>query len=237
MTFTNTPSHRPATGEEKHYLPLGVHRLTPPPPGSELGHYNPLFNQPEPASEADSIYDEPQWIDSGSTSYAPLSETDLPAVSSALMKELDRVNSPDLGAHPTGITKEDLAIALDGFARALRGESGETRIRLDDKSQAELAQMKDLLLEAQETIISLLNDRVVDRAKMARLESEVRVMPDMQSQANRAMGLALAAEEMQKELTCVKQEVERLRSSYMRVESTQPTRSWMQWLFGLGKES
>lgn len=133
-----------------------------------------------------------------------------------LLRELQRATVPEEGGVPA-VSKDELAGLLEGFARSLRGEGQRTDIVIADKN-AEIGQLKELLLEAQETIIGLLNDRVYDRAKIARLESEVRVLPDLQSQASRAMGLAMRAEDVQKELAHVRAEVERLRTSYIKSE-------------------
>jgi hypothetical protein len=95
---------------------------------------------------------------------------------------------------------------------------------------AEIGQLKELLLEAQETIISLLNDRVLDRSKISTLESQAKLLPDLQSQANRAMGLAIRSEDVQQELDAVRSEVERLRTSYMRSE--QKKKGFLDRLFG-----
>jgi hypothetical protein len=125
------------------------------------------------------------------------------------------------------VSKEELALVLDGFARVLRGEVVDADQELSDKA-AENAQLRELLLEAQETIITLLNDRVFDRATIARLESEMKLLPDLQSQASRAMGIAMKSEDLEKELTQVKAEVERLRTSYIKSDQ-----GWFRRWFGL----
>lgn len=132
-----------------------------------------------------------------------------------LLKELQRATN--LPALPT----EETLHLFETFVRVVRGEpSGQAAIELHNKN-AEISQLKELLLEAQETIISLLNDRVLDRAKLSTLEAQVKLLPDLQSQANRAMGLAIRSEDVQKELESVRAEVERLRTSYMRNEQQQ----------------
>jgi len=132
-----------------------------------------------------------------------------------LLKELQKATSEPDGSE--AVSKGELAVVLEGFARVLRGDSGNHELAIADKT-AENSQLKELLMEAQETIIGLLNDRVFDRAKIARLEAETRLMPDLQSQASRAMGLAMRSEDVQKELTYVRTEVERLRTSYIKSE-------------------
>lgn len=126
---------------------------------------------------------------------------------------LDELQRLTHSSHSSGqeIRRDDLAKILEGFARVLRGEAG-TMDLVNDQAAGELASMKHLLVEAQETIIQLLNDRVYDRAKIARLEAENRLLPDLQAQASRAMGLAVQSEDFAKELSNVRNELERLRS-------------------------
>ena len=125
------------------------------------------------------------------------------------------------------IARDELIAVMGSFVRAMRAQPTETlTVELKNKN-SEIGQLKELLLEAQETIIQLLNDRVLDRAKIAKLESEVRLLPDLQSQANRAMGLAMRSEDVERELAEVRAEVERLRTSYMKAE-----RGFLGWLFG-----
>jgi hypothetical protein len=81
-------------------------------------------------------------------------------------------------------------------------------------------------VEAQETIIQLLNDRVYDRAKIARLEAENRLLPDLQAQASRAMGLAVQSEDFARELNNVRTELERLRSLTIK-DNQQENRSFL----------
>jgi hypothetical protein len=125
------------------------------------------------------------------------------------------------------IARDELIAVMGSFVRAMRAQPTETlTVELKNKN-TEIGQLKELLLEAQETIIQLLNDRVLDRSKIAKLEAEVRLLPDLQSQANRAMGLAIRSEDVEKELAEVRAEVERLRTSYMKAE-----RGFLGWIFG-----
>ena len=117
------------------------------------------------------------------------------------------------------VSKAELAKILEGFAQVLRADPSYSSVTYADH-MGEITQLKALLLEAQETIINLLNDRVYDRAKLARLEAEVRFLPDLQAQANRAMNLAQHSESVQAELAHVRSEVERLRTSYMRTDKS-----------------
>jgi hypothetical protein len=151
-----------------------------------------------------------------------IAEEEVPT--NSLLKELQRAtNLPR-------IPDEETLHLFETFVRVVRGEPNtESAFEIANKN-AEIGQLKELLLEAQETIISLLNDRVLDRAKMSTLEAQVRLLPDLQSQANRAMGLAIRSEDVQQELESVRSEVERLRTSYMRTE--QDKKGFFARLFG-----
>lgn len=126
------------------------------------------------------------------------------------------------------VSKGELAKILEGFAQVLRADPSYSSISYADHT-AQITELKSLLLEAQETIINLLNDRVYDRAKLARLEAEVRFLPDLQAQANRAMNLANHSQNVQGELDQMRAEVERLRMNYMRAEKSS---GWLGRLFG-----
>lgn len=181
---------------------LGQPIITPPP-----------ADAPRTVDGASAPVPQPQPNPAPASSPRPNASLEQPEFN--LLRELQKATTVQDEEGKPALAKDELAALLEGFAAVLRGELGRTDVALADKN-AEISQLKELLLEAQETIIGLLNDRVFDRAKIARLEAESRVIPDMQSQANRAMGLAIRAEEMQQELTHVRAEVERLRTSYMR---------------------
>lgn len=145
-----------------------------------------------------------------------------------VLDELQRVNNPGY-ASGQEVRRDDLAVLLEGFARVLRGDHS-THGLVNEQANAELASMKHLLVEAQETIIQLLNDRVYDRAKIARLEAENKLLPDLQAQASRAMGLAVQSEDFNKELSNVRNELERLRSLTLK-DSNADSRSFFTKLF------
>lgn len=134
------------------------------------------------------------------------------------------------------VSRGDLVNLLEGFVKILRTDEPNGRlnlvraqqlvnvapeqidIRIEDKS-AELEEMRRLVIEAQETIIKLLTDRVEDRARIATLEAEVRLLPDLQEQADRAMAVAFKTEEFRSEIHRVKFELERYRLSSARALS------------------
>lgn len=145
-----------------------------------------------------------------------------------VLKQLQQATGINPDDCVPALSKDELAKILEGFAKVLRGDAT-TISPINMENVAQLEQMKELLLDAQGTIIGLLNDRVFDRAKISRLEAEVRLMPDLQAQATRAMGLAMRSEDVQKELSHVKAEVERLRTSYVRSDKGS---SWVERIFG-----
>ncbi|HEY9784445.1 MAG TPA: hypothetical protein V6D17_03515 [Candidatus Obscuribacterales bacterium] len=108
-------------------------------------------------------------------------------------------------------------------------------VTVDDRTQ-EIDELRSLLIEAQDTIIQLLTDRVEDRAKIAHLEAQIRLLPDLQQQADRANRNAVEAEDFRCELAKVKSELERLRIAKVREESEMIKRSWWSgltdWLKG-----
>lgn len=145
------------------------------------------------------------------------------------------------------VSRADLASLLEGFVKVLRADDpGEMKlslakvqqlasmqeelnvheIRVEDKTQ-ELEEMRRLVIEAQETIIKLLTDRVEDRARIATLETELRLLPDLQDQADRAMSVAFKTEEFRSELHKVKFELERYRLASARGHVPRGPRFWM----------
>lgn len=134
------------------------------------------------------------------------------------------------------VSRGDLISLLEGFVGILRGE-GEgdanfasslvkatkapaeelkfTDVDVEDKT-AELEEMRQLVVEAQDTIIKLLTDRVEDRAKIATLETELKLLPDLQEQADRAMAVAFKTEEFRTELHKVKYELEKSKIASVR---------------------
>lgn len=148
------------------------------------------------------------------------------------LRDLQRVTNGLDHEIYAGASKEELAAILEGFAHFMRNGTPDTFVNANYKDRTpEVMQLKELLIEAQETIIALLNDRVFDRAKISKLEAESRLMPDLQAQATRAMGLAMRSEEVQRELTEVRTEVEKLRTAYVRQE-TESSRGFFGWLLG-----
>ncbi len=129
-----------------------------------------------------------------------------------------------------GILKRDGDINGGAALNVLRGSQAEelkfTDVDIEDKT-AELEDMRRLVIEAQETIIKLLTDRVEDRARIASLETELKLLPDLQEQADRAMAVAFKTEEFRSELHKVKYELEKNRIASVRKDMYKGPRGMM----------
>jgi hypothetical protein len=147
---------------------------------------------------------------------------------SIVLQEIQRAAASAVSTAAANSSKSELASVLEGFARVLREDVKYGTISYSDHT-AEVAQLKALLMEAQETIIGLLNDRVFDRAKLSKMETEARFFPDVQAQAHRAVNLQSQTDEMHTQLVQVKDEIERLRTAYMR--SQEEPKNWFERLF------
>lgn len=101
---------------------------------------------------------------------------------------------------------------------------------------AEIAELKTLLVEAQGTIIRLLTDRVDDRARLATLQNEMKLLPDLKAQSERAASIAFTAEEFKAEFAKVKLEIERMKLTKMRAEVDNASRPWWSRFFAWMKK-
>jgi hypothetical protein len=150
---------------------------------------------------------------------------------SGIVDQLQEIMKASETAQATPVSRADLAVFLERVAHVMRNDREPLEVNLSPMTD-ELLRMKTLLLDAQETIIKLLHDRVYDRSRIAQLESEVRLMPDLQAQATRAMKLALQTDDFEKELSSMADQVGQLRSNYLRSEA-QP--SWWRKILRLDK--
>jgi hypothetical protein len=161
----------------------------------------------------------------------------------------------------TKISRSDLVNVLESFVNLIKAstdlpapiEPAQNTISFDpqvvnvnarvsavDKT-AEVEELRCLLVEAQETIIRLLTDRVEDRSRIASLEAELRLLPDLQNQADRAIAAAINTEDFRRELTKMKFEIERVRLAKVREEIDRSKRSFWSgvrgWLFKVQEEN
>jgi hypothetical protein len=138
-----------------------------------------------------------------------------------------------------GAIRGDMALTTTNnmdFSVAAQGPEKVSAVSVDDKT-AVIEELRGLLLEAQETIIRLLNDRVDDRANLARLETELKLLPDLQNQADRAIAVAINTDDFRSDLTKVKFELERLRLAKVRDELGNKKGFWTGvrgWFFNKG---
>lgn len=150
-----------------------------------------------------------------------------PEIDTAQASALNLVASEDR------VSKKDLVQLLEGFVSILKTDGGEvaplrfdvrggsarmSEVQVDDRT-AEIESLRNLVIEAQDTIIKLLTDRVEDRARIATLEAQVNMLPDLQAQADRAMSVAVRTEEYRSELTRMKFELDRFRLHRVRSEA------------------
>lgn len=131
------------------------------------------------------------------------------------------------------VSKKDLVQLLEGFVSILKTDtpnlpaplnSGTSTslaiaqdVQVNDRT-AEIESLRNLVIEAQDTIIKLLTDRVEDRARIAGLETQLNILPDLQAQADRAMMVAVKTEDYRSELTKIKFELDRFRLHRVRSE-------------------
>jgi hypothetical protein len=105
---------------------------------------------------------------------------------------------------------------------------------------AEINELKGMLVEAQGTIIKLLTDRVEDRTKIATLESELRLLPDVQKGLDQSRILSINSENMRRDLSKVKAELDRLKiggsESDMVAKKRSAWSSFRQWVAGADSE-
>lgn len=159
----------------------------------------------------------------------------------------------DLVTGDDRVSKKDLVQLLEGFVNILRTDSTNhlpaplnansspstavammQDVQVNDRT-AEVESLRNLVIEAQDTIIKLLTDRVEDRARIAGLETQLNILPDLQAQADRAMMVAVKTEDYRSELTKIKFELDRFRLHRVRSEVEQKKGTiWkkiQRWLF------
>ncbi len=121
------------------------------------------------------------------------------------------------------VSKEQLVSVLENFVSLIKSESNldlnnnVSVITFDDQA-TKIDNMKNLLLDAKQTIIELLEERVNDKAKIASLEAQVRFYPDLQAQADLALSVAANNNETKLEISQVKCELEKFRLLRIRAE-------------------
>ncbi len=132
-----------------------------------------------------------------------------------------------INASEVTVSKEKLVSVLENFVSLIKTESSSGEIgnvankvsviSFDDQA-SKIDNMKNLLLDAKETIINLLEERVQDKARIANLETQVKFYPDLQAQADLALTIAVSNSQTKLEITQVKCELEKFRLLRVRAE-------------------
>ena len=144
------------------------------------------------------------------------------------------ITQPEQGDELAHLTKSDLVHVLETFVnvlmegkdkvdtsahtnlpRPLSFEPREGDISFNEvvlAKNAEIDELKTLLVEAQGTIITLLTDRVEDKAKLATFESQMRFLPDYQGLHTQPTP-SKESDEMRADLTKVKDELQNIKNS------------------------
>lgn len=160
----------------------------------------------------------------------PTSESTEPALidkSKVSRSDLVKILEGFVGLIKSG---EDEAVSQNQLSFAPQVQSTKvSTITINDRT-TEVEELRGLLVEAQSTIITLLTDRVDDRAKIAGLETQLNLLPDLQAQADRALSVAINTEDIRFELEKVKQEINKVRSTASRTELRTAPRTWWEVL-------
>jgi hypothetical protein len=152
-----------------------------------------------------------------------------------LLKQIQQITQLGVKIEGQHLSRVDLAGILEGFAKVVRGDQAVqvTPAAVDGRSQ-ENEDLRRLLVNAQETIIKLLSEQVTDRARLATMEAQLKFLPDLQAQADRAMAVASEAEVFRRELKSVRFELDTFRRTRLRTDIYRPRRirSWWSWVTG-----
>lgn len=195
-------------------------KLTPDAVSRAQAKEAPEVNQPEQPKAAPTAGSELAAQAQGSTEETKVSRNDLVnALESfvSLIKNTGEVPPPNSGPNLLGMQSPP--------------SQQKFTVQVDDKT-AEVEELRCLLVEAQQTIIRLLTERVEDRAKVSQLETQLRLLPDLQAQADRAIAVAMNTDDFRRDLTKVKFELERVRLAKVRSEVERSRRSWFRGLRG-----
>lgn len=112
-----------------------------------------------------------------------------------LLNYIRQMTPSDINIEISRSFKAELASVLDGFVRVLRGD-----LQVVDARSAEVEDLQNALAQSKDKIISLLMEQSKDKARIAKLETELKFMPDLQSQADRALALVDGAGNLHEEL-------------------------------------
>ncbi|MBX9772690.1 MAG: hypothetical protein K2X29_15030 [Candidatus Obscuribacterales bacterium] len=108
---------------------------------------------------------------------------------------IQQFTRPELNVEVSRAFKAELASLFESFAKVLRNEAS-----LSDQDESESDDLRKQLVDAKDQIISLLTERASDQVRITQLETELKFLPDLQAQADRALTLADSASKVQDSL-------------------------------------
>jgi hypothetical protein len=149
----------------------------------------------------------------------------------SLLKQIQQITQLGVKIEGQHLSRGDLAGILEGFAKVVRGD--QTAANANER-QGENEELRKLLVNAQETIIKLLSEQVTDKSRLATVEAQLKFLPDLQAQADRALAVADEAEYFRRELKSVRFELDTFRRTRLKTDYFKPRRirSWWSWVTG-----
>lgn len=124
---------------------------------------------------------------------------------------IQQFTRPELNIEVSRAFKAELASLFESFAKVLRNEVSPTA-----QDESEHDDLRKQLVDAKDQIISLLTERATDQARITQLETELKFLPDLQAQADRAMTLADSASKVQDSLADLRLQLNDAHLSRMR---------------------
>lgn len=134
---------------------------------------------------------------------------------------IQQFTRPELNIEVSRAFKAELASLFESFAKVLRNE-----VSSNLHEDSEQDDLRKQLVDAKDRIISLLTERATDQARITQLETELKFLPDLQAQADRAMTLADSASKVQDSLADLRLQLNDAHLSRMRHKLHRKPRSW-----------
>ena len=156
------------------------------------------------------------------------------------------ITQPQQAEESDHVTKADLVRVLESFVNVIKETTekhdrgvhanlpsplnfepqvAESMVEIIESKNAEIDELKSLLVEAQSTIITLLTDRVDDKAKIATFESQMRYLPDYERLHTPPGELPHSdSEELRADLTKVKAELQTIKNTAFKTSLDKPTK-------------
>lgn len=134
---------------------------------------------------------------------------------------IQQFTRPELNIEVSRAFKAELASLFESFAKVLRNE-----VSCNSQEESENDDLRKQLVNAKDQIISLLTERATDQARITQLETELKFLPDLQAQADRAMTLADSASKVQDSLADLRLQLNDAHLSRMRHKLHRKPRSW-----------